>query len=225
LLEVKVKVFLLLAILIFIPRGMLHADPLNLLPEGIDPLPPSVGSGNLLFVTDTASNTHIISSFQHSTGLYALNQASGSLNDQFNCFLLVFGEVDFAEMGGYIASEREGDFAAVKNAESRDLIVDSFWSSRGVFLLNQSAGNLNIQGNALLLSIGPQALVLEDLELGAQRPEGETRLLEEVQGKREDLLLDSFNGALGVGLISQSAGNMNTIHNALGISFSHQVIR
>ena len=219
------KVLLLLAILTFIPWGMLHADPLNLLPEGTDPLPPSADSGNLLFVTDTASNTHIISSFQHSMGLYALNQASGSLNDHFNCFFLVFGEVDFAEMGGYIASEREGGFAAVKNAESRDLIVDSFWNSRGVFLLNQSAGNLNIQGNALLLSIGTPALALEDLELQAQRPEEDMRLLEEAQGKREDLLLNSFNGALGVGLISQSAGNMNTIHNALGISFSHQVIR
>ena len=92
-------------------------------------------------------------------------------------------------------------------------------------MLNQSAGSMNVQGNALLLSIGGGPLALGDLELDAQRPEGEAVPLEERGGSRGDLLVDSFNGASGVGLISQSAGNMNTIHNTVGISFRHQVIR
>jgi len=218
------KILLSLAFLVLFPWGVI-AGPMDLFPEGTDPLPSAAEAGNSLFVSGTDSSTLITSSFQDAVGLYTLNQASGSLNDQSNCLLLSFGELEVAEIGGYLSTGRRSDASVLQDSESRDLIEGSFSGSRGAFLLNQSAGSMNVQGNALLLSIGGGPLALGDLELDAQRPEGEAVPLEERGGSRGDLLVDSFNGASGVGLISQSAGNMNTIHNTVGISFRHQVIR
>jgi hypothetical protein len=92
-------------------------------------------------------------------------------------------------------------------------------------MVNQSPGNLNTQSNLFLFSMD-NALILSNFDL-AQHTGG--NVIEYAPDStiivKKDILKDSFSGTTGVGIISQSSGDLNTIRNTIGISFSRETIR
>jgi len=172
-------------------------------------------------LSDTYSSTSVYSSFIENQGLYTLNQASGSLNNQAN--LLLFSLTGGAvELEAFLRQQRDRLGASILNSQSRDSIIGSFSGSQGVFMVNQSSGNLNDQSNLMFCSIGG-VLLLSEGELEREGPTLPPGQVVEGGRIREDIIADSFIGASGVGILSQSSGNNNSICNRLGISFRQEV--
>ena len=90
-------------------------------------------------------------SFQDNLGVIGINQAAGSLNSQTNTLALAIGglvTLSDNELGSVSASNTLQDTSGSRE----DIIRDSFAGSHGIFQVNQSAGDLNVLGNALALS-------------------------------------------------------------------------
>jgi hypothetical protein len=92
--------------------------------------------------------------------------------------------------------------------------------------VNQSSGNLNQQSNLFILSLGSGIILdapLNMFELAIIVGSNKIEYAENSNIERKDILKDSFSGSKCVAIISQSSGDLNTIRNTLGISFSREV--
>lgn len=175
--------------------------------------------GNRLEEHAATSRSSISQSFQGDLGVINANQSSGHLNTQANVRAFAFGR---AGSGAALSiTPRRSDTTIVATGGARRTrLVDSFQGSAGLVGVNQSAGNLNQQVNAVALAIGLDvegvSPVLGDAELsaigGAGRRTGE-------RGPRADVIDGSFGGFGGVAQVSQSSGDGNVITNALSASF------
>jgi len=186
-----------------------------------DALSSGLETSSFILSSDTSSSTLVQFSFTENQGLYTLNQASGSLNNQAN--LLLFSLTGGAvELEAFLRQQRDRSTASILNSQSRDSIIGSFSGSQGIFMVNQSSGNLNDQSNFMFCSIGG-VLLLSERELERESPRLPRGQVAEGGGMREDIIADSFVGASGVGILSQSSGNNNSICNRLGISLRQEV--
>ncbi len=94
------------------------------------------------------------------------------------------------------------------------LIQDSFRDNRGIVSVNQEAGNLNNQANVRVLTFVEGGSLVQDLELwGASQRVGNT--LNTSGGVREDRMVNSFGGTVGIAGANQSAGSLNQQANVL----------
>src|SRR5262249_3782434 len=112
-------------------------------------------SGNTLTTSGGSSEDRITGSFNNTTGLVAVNQSSGSLNQQVNVVVIGLG----ATVGPTDALA-DSALAAVSGASNNilkqgaprsraDVIDGSFTDFHGIAQVNQSAGDLNVIGNTL----------------------------------------------------------------------------
>lgn len=181
---------------------------------------------NTIEESNTDHSSSLIDSFKYDTGLFNLNQASGSLNNQSNTAVISFtpgkslSDIQLEYFGKN--TDNIAKYSGTSNRES--LIENSFGNSRGIFMVNQSPGNLNQQSNLFILSLG-SSMALSDFELAAKTGSNEIEYAPETEIERKDILKNSFSGSLCIAIISQSSGDLNTIKNTLGISFSRETIR
>lgn len=182
--------------------------------------------GNNIEESDTSHATTIIDSYKDNTGLFNINQASGSLNNQANIAIETFtpgkGLLDIQLDTINTNTDNTVKISGISHRES--LIENSFENSRGLFMVNQSPGNLNQQSNIFILSLGG-ALVLKDMELASVTGNNVIEYDPGADIERKDVLRNSFSGSSVVAIINQSSGDLNAIRNTLAISFSSETVK
>lgn len=155
------------------------------------------------------------------TGLVSVNQSSGNLVHQSNLRAFYLFADDLKSQGLDIDVTSESIIDAVSLVESgiaekKTLIDASFGENTTLLGVNQSAGNLNQQGNNLFLVVGGKA-ALTDADLATTR--AEIHELEENEvAVLEDVITNSFRDSRGVFQVSQASGSVNIQQNNLVIS-------
>lgn len=182
--------------------------------------------GNRIEESNITHSSSITDSFKWNNGLFNLNQASGSLNNQSNTAIITF-------TSGNSLSDIQIDYFGVSTGNTikysgishrTSLIENSFENSKGLYMVNQSPGNLNQQSNIFFLSLGSSIMLSDDIlatKVG-------NNVLEYAPGtdvERKDILRNSFSGTSGVAIVNQSSGDLNMIRSTLAISFSKEIIR
>jgi hypothetical protein len=110
------------------------------------------------------------------------------------------------------------------NPGLRAHVEQSLRNNVGIVSVNQNAGSVNNQANvrvlALVGSASDLAAVLHLADIaGAAVRTGNTAI--STGASREDLLVGSFDGSVGVAGLNQSAGNLNQQANLLALTFGH----
>lgn len=162
---------------------------------------------------------------QGSSGLVTLNQTAGDGNVQQNSAAL--------------AASEGHSVAAVKAAQTLEhvaptadqlLTVDiqsgAFDDALGIYLVNQSAGVGNSQFNGAALAVGGVSALaivqLDDTRLQEQSAGSAALVLPEEGGAQvstgANLAPDAFEGARGLFLVNQAAGNNNATANTFTLS-------
>ena len=171
-------------------------------------------------------------SFESSTGLFALNQDVGVVNNQLNIIVLNVRDPGSSDQGVNMeelvisgGARFEGNTIVSSGGTRQDRIQNSFANTTGAVAVNQSAGAANQQSNILVLGFGtatdPEKFVaLAEDKLGAVDPgqvptEGSEDTL---KTKRFDTLTDSFTNFKGIAQVAQSAGNGNIVSNQMTVS-------
>jgi hypothetical protein len=114
--------------------------------------------GNTMVTKDGERQTLIMNSFGGSTGLTAINQSAGHLNQQSNVATIAVG----IGLGGEalalsdsdlesLSSDNTADISGVHNRS--DVITGSFGGYKGVAQVTQSSGDGNIVRNNLTISV------------------------------------------------------------------------
>lgn len=181
---------------------------------------------NLFEESGADSKSTLQDSCNDNSGLLNINQASGSLNSQSNTAIITFQpEGDILDSGSHHKGVNAGNKLKIAGISSREsLISGSFSNANGVFMVNQSPGNLNQQSNVFVLSIG-KPVALGEKELSMISSDNAVEYDKDANIGRKDTLMNSFTNSSGIGMITQSSGDLNTISNTLGISISREVIR
>jgi hypothetical protein len=203
-------------------------SPDDILQEGFI-YPHSILFENYIESSNTNYGTSIINSYNDNKGLFNLNQSSGNINNQSNLTVITLTpdskENILSSIGLSGIDISSGNTIKYSGTISRQsLIENSFENSKGVFLVNQSPGNLNQQSNTLVISLGVgSALMLSDFELAASLSENSIQYEPGTVLESKDAVNNSFSGISGVVLINQSSGDLNVIRNNVGISFSKEI--
>jgi len=115
---------------------------------------------NVYEIVSGTTNTDTISgSFNGASGIAGVNQSAGSLNNQNNAVgialadfaVFSLGETDLGQFNTY-------NMANVTNVTRFDTISGSFNEFTGVAAVNQSAGALNNQANAVSIAVSLEGL-------------------------------------------------------------------
>lgn len=173
------------------------------------------------------------------SGMTVINQASGNMNNQDSSFSLAAvnqpGEAVFAEAQAAVAQrngaieEQDGEtgervFAALtsfvtlalaENAVSRSAsATDSINANTGMNHVNQSAGSVNNQGNALSLSmgLGSGGVLLSDASLGQANFAAQISMFAVQRSAAITRSVQANDGVVG---LNQSAGSMSNQANVL----------
>jgi hypothetical protein len=167
-------------------------------------------------------------SVNNNTGILGLNQDAGNMVNQANVVSFGFTDSPTAFTEAQAAVEHLNTDNSVFQNESATFdienptpdrsatITGSINSNSGIVGVNQNAGNMNNQTNAVALAVGAGAFVaLSEADLG-QFNSGNT--IEEVATVKLDLIQDSITGNAGIVGVNQSSGNMN--NQAAAVSFA-----
>src|SRR5262249_15177424 len=121
-------------------------------------------SRNMLITSGGSSEDRITNSFSGTTGLVAVNQSAGSFNQQVNVMAIglgatigpgdLLGDSALATVSG--ASSNSLQQGAPR--ASSDVIDNSFTGFSGIAQVSQSAGDLNVIGNTLAISVTEMTL-------------------------------------------------------------------
>ncbi len=181
--------------------------------------------GNALEQSDVTSRTVFEGSGQYNAGILSINPASGDLNNQAIIRAIAFGDGGAAlQLASAYGSMELTDNTVVASGPRETRIEDSFHGTTGIVGINQSAGNLNQQVNALALTIGttlgPGIEVLGDAALGVIGGPEDNTLVGDLESPRSAVLYNSFHGFVGIAQVNQSPGDLNRIANLLGVSLS-----
>lgn len=170
----------------------------------------------------------LLDSVVGNSGILGLNQDVGSMVNQANVvsFGLTASETAFTEAQAAVDHVNTGNEVdrqeEVLNLDSPNPLAviggegGSISGNSGIVGVNQNAGNMNSQTNAIALAVGAGArAALSEADLG-QVNAGNTVC--EVNTFKADRLLNSINGNSGIVSVNQSAGNMN--NQAAVVSFA-----
>lgn len=180
--------------------------------------------GNSLEDLDRHSRSEIKDSGSGGSGILSVNQSSGDLNNQSNLRVLgvVTGPSAMNDVQLNATVYLEGNSITSVGGSRADLIENSFQNSAGVLGIHQSAGNLNVQRNTLVMVIGGEAS-LSEMELGNVTASNSASY--ENPGGRSDIIRDSFANTSGIVQVTQSAGDLNVLGNNLALSFREVTLR
>ncbi|MDA8087874.1 MAG: hypothetical protein M0Z75_14385 [Nitrospiraceae bacterium] len=176
--------------------------------------PESLLAGGGIYLSGAQSYSSLLDSVTGNLGLIAVNQNSGSMNNQLNSVLAC---IDLSpEVHAVHTAARQGNSAQLQNTGSISMIDGSLNESDGVFLVNQASGNLNIEQNHLYLLMGKKNAV-PDAELGETTSNLQFTAVGTVS---IDGIKDSVKGCRGIGVITQSSGNLNTVTTSVAVNIS-----
>lgn len=180
--------------------------------------------GNSLQDLDRQSRSEITGSGNGSSGILSINQSSGDLNNQTNLRVLgmVTGPSAMNDVQLSAAVDLEENNIRSVGGSRADLMENSFQNSAGVIGIHQSAGNLNVQRNTLVMVIGGKTS-LSEMELGDVTASNSASY--ENPGGRSDIIRDSFTNTSGIVQVTQSAGDLNVLGNNLALSFREVTLR
>ena len=162
---------------------------------------------------------------QGSSGLVTVNQTAGDGNVQQNSAALAASEGhSVAAVNAAQALER-----VVPTADQLltvDIQSGAFDDALGIYLVNQSAGVGNSQFNGAALAVGGASALaivqLDDTRLQEQSAGSAALVLPEEGGAQvstgANLAPDAFEGARGLFLVNQAAGNNNATANTFTLS-------
>ena len=166
------------------------------------------------------SISSLFNAVQDNTGIISVNQSSGNLVHQSN--LRAFYLSDQPEATFDIGIDQTSELDLVTFTESgvsarRNLLDGSFQDNTVLVGINQSAGNLNQQGNHAIVVVGGTA-ALSDAELQNNHATN-SEIDEEAVAVLEDMVTNSFTNSQGIFQVSQASGSVNIQENNLAISF------
>lgn len=173
----------------------------------------------------------ITNSANGNSGITSINQSAGSMNNQGTVIAFsvdVGGDVpDDPEADGFaeaVAQVGQGQFendvhtinVLFRNAE----IVNAGNGNSGVLYVNQSAGNIDNQGNALSVAVSlVPGVAMADSVLGQATV---NNTVDETDGggfiNKTALVASSFNGNSGIVGVNQTSGNMANQANVVSMA-------
>jgi hypothetical protein len=158
-------------------------------------------------------------SLSGNAGIFGVNQSAGEVNNQANLRVFaIAGAIQHLDLSGGL--ELRGNTLVSAGGARENMLRDSGAGSVGVVGVNQSAGSLNVQTNALLLAVGAalgsDVLTMGDASLG--RVVADNVREGEAGGPRADTMAGAFQDFRGVVQVAQSAGDLNLVGNTLAIS-------
>lgn len=163
--------------------------------------------------------------FQGNAGIVSVNQSAGNLDNQANVRAIAMGEdtgpLQFLSATGTAVASGN----VVNSSGPRETrIENSFNDTVGIVGVNQSAGNLNQQLNAVVLAagtlVGPDAIALGDSMLSSVGARNDNTVNKDRESPRQNVMTDSFRNFRGIAQINQTAGDLNRVGNAVGMSIS-----
>ncbi len=121
-------------------------------------------SGNTLITSGGTSEDRMTDAFNNNSGLVQVNQSSGSLNQQHHVIVIglgaTIGPSDVLADSALAAVSGAND-NTLKQGTSRpraDMIDGSFGNFHGIAQVTQSAGDLNVIGSTLAISVTEMTL-------------------------------------------------------------------
>jgi hypothetical protein len=206
-----------------------------------------------------SKSASIAGSFNNGTGIANVNQAPGNLNNQANEVALSLGssgaviqaptasdtyvgmyceaQVVSVQYNGILYDPATDTRTAAGNVyntggfNKSDTIENSFNGFTGLANVNQSAGSLNNQGNAVAIAGGVNQVVAKaatNVMLAQNNAYNHmTEGLGALPGNNTNDTISngSFGGAFGVFNVNQSSGSLNNQKNVVAISFQGPVTR
>ncbi len=205
--------------------------------------------------TAVRKQTNITSgSYDFATGIANVNQSAGNMNNQANEVALSLAHEGTpagpgSEPGTYGGMYCEAQIVSVQyngilydpitdprayasntlvfsNNNLSDNIDSSFNGFEGIANVNQSAGYLNNQGNAVAIAGGIDQVVVKAAtnvmlaQNNAYNRATDGGSVEFPGSTTSDSIGNSFNNAFGVTNVNQAAGSLNNQKSAVAISFS-----
>jgi len=182
--------------------------------------------GNTVTMTNGA-RAALEKSFQNFEGVAGVNQNAGDGSSQANIV-----SISRATAGGGAIAVADtvqhlfGNSVADRAPQLETLIADSFNNASGVVGINQSAGALNQQINALAVafSIGGEgeapAAMIGDVELGSISTNTDNQYESTEDQTRTTGVVNSFNNFTGVAQVSQAAGSLNQVSQKIGMTYT-----
>jgi hypothetical protein len=162
---------------------------------------------------------------QGSSGLVTVNQTAGDGNVQQNSAALAASE-GHSVAAVHAAQALERVVPTTDQLLTADIESGAFEDALGIYLVNQSAGVGNSQFNGAALAVGGVSALaivqLDDTRLQEQSVGSAAPLLPE-EGSAQvsagaNLAPDAFEGARGLFLVNQAAGNNNATANTFTFS-------
>jgi len=162
----------------------------------------------------------ITNSVNGNQGVVGLNQDTSNMVNQANLVSLALtntgnGTEEASLTNSQAEAEQINTFNNVTHFEVQDVLVPDLTASidnsinddSGVVGVNQNAGNMNNQLNAVALAVGlGSKFALSEASLGQFNT---SQFVDEIETVKSNLIMASVNGNTGVVGVNQSTGNMN----------------
>jgi hypothetical protein len=167
----------------------------------------------------------IVDSGIGNAGMVNINQETGALNNQANLVGVAVVEGGAPAQLSMIYGAMTLTGNAVTTGGAREArIAGSFGTTAGIVTVNQAAGNMNQQLNALAIlmsmSAGPDIVVVSDAALGLVGTQADNALVESAPGPKLAEVTQSFAGFQGLAMVNQAAGEMNRMGAMFTVSVS-----
>lgn len=184
-----------------------------------------LNTGNEACENCAEKQDRILGSGNDNSGVIAINQAAGNMNNQGSAISIAVDEptppttngTAFAESQASVDQRNDVNVVESINILFREATIDtSINNNAGVVHVNQSPGQLNNQANALSVAISLDGgVALSEADLG-QFNTGNT--VTETNVLKTATIAASVNGNSGVIGVNQSAGNMANQANVVSIA-------
>jgi len=138
---------------------VLTLGPVDTPIQGLDLAGSARSLDNTVISSGGERENRISNSFGGTVGIVGVNQSAGNLNQQANVLVLGLGAAIGSEMVA-LGDATLGDISAGNTVKQEgpagpraNILTDSFAGFRGIAQVNQSAGDLNVLGNFVGLSL------------------------------------------------------------------------
>jgi hypothetical protein len=206
----------------FHPDGAAEAEALANVRNEDNTVDDNVGGTSTNFGIER--NALIKGSVNDNTGIVGVNQDVGNMVNQANIVAVAATDTRsaFTDAQAAVDQINQNNFSRQEERFDRNdpdrtsVILGSVNNNSGIIGVNQNAGNMNNQTNAVALAVGIGSQVALAESVLGQVNTG-NRVFE-VETFKEDRIAGSVNANTGIVGVNQSSGNMN--NQASAISFS-----
>jgi hypothetical protein len=188
-----------------VDEGLLVGDPFTV----VRTTPLSISSASRAEVAEWAEAT---------SGTFAHAEVSvQQINGWDPRTVIPNGDLELVTPTGY-GNEYVNTFGSVLT----DTITASFSGASGVVGINQAAGSLNNQNNALAIAVGdPAVYALGEADLGQFNTYNYVDTIDQIRTDTIDG--GSFDGFAGVAMVNQSSGSVNNQANIVDIAITNEL--